>query len=263
MSIMKHTLVLAIDIGNTNTHVGLVDCETLACLNPNGFPTKNVGRCLAGFLESLVNNKKDAANLPVVICSVVNTIKDEIPRVLSSAGFKKALWLEHGKRFPVSVTYENVQTLGADRLADCLYGFAAYPGKSQIIINAGTAITVDFLKNGHEFCGGTIVPGLFTQLKSLHDSTSNLPAVELDETAAEFPGTSTKSSMTAGVTFGTAGALSFLAARYREQFGDAIVLATGGSWKHVEKLVTFEYTYVPEMTVIGTGLYWRYCGDLK
>jgi pantothenate kinase type III len=65
--------------------------------------------------------------------------------------------------------------------------------------------------------------------------------------------------MTTGVTFGTAGALSFLVERYKQQFGsDAIVVATGGAWKQVEKLVTFEFEYVKEMTVIGTGLYFGF-----
>ena len=265
---MTPKLVLAIDIGNTNTHTGLVNCGSHTCMCLVALPTKNINTHLVSSLESLNKKKKQSKSLPVVICSVVKIIKDEISQTLTSAGFQPPVWLEYGKGFPVSVTYENAATLGADRLADCLYGFAAHPGKNQIIIDAGTAITVDFLKNGKEFTGGTILPGLTTQLKSLHDTTSALPSVELDETATEFPGKSTQSSMTTGVTFGTAGALSFLVERYKQQFGsDAIILATGGAWKQVEKLVTFEFEFVKEMTVIGTGLYYgcmepgRYVGE--
>jgi type III pantothenate kinase len=256
---MTPNLVIAIDIGNTNTHAGLINCDSHTCMCSDVLATKNIYALLVSSLESLHKKKKQPKSLPVVICCVVKIKKDEISKLLASAGFQPPVWLEYGKGFPVSVTYGTAATLGADRLADCLYGFAAHPGKNQIMIDAGTAITVDFLKNGDEFIGGTILPGLTTQLKSLHDNTSALPAIDLDETATEFPGKSTQSSMTAGVTYGTAGALSFLVERYKQQFGsDAIVLATGGAWKQVEKLVTFEFEYIKEMTVIGAGLYFRY-----
>jgi type III pantothenate kinase len=256
---MTPNLVLAIDIGNTNTHTGLVNCESRTCLCSDVLPTKDITQSLAKSLAQLLETSRQPKILPVVICSVVKIKKDEISKLLGSAGFQPPVWLEYGKGFPITVTYENAATLGADRLADCLYGFAAHPGKNQIIIDAGTAITVDFLKNGREFTGGTILPGLTTQLKSLHNNTSALPSVELDETATEFPGKSTQSSMTTGVTFGTAGALSFLVERYKQQFGsDAAVLVTGGAWKQIEKLVTFEFEYVKEMTVIGTGLYYGF-----
>jgi type III pantothenate kinase len=265
---MTPNLVLAIDIGNTNTHTGLINCDSRKCQSSDIFASKDITAQLGKSLERLLKTSGRPKSLPVVICSVVKINKNEISQTLASAGFQPPVWLEYSKDFPVSVTYENSATLGADRLADCLYGFAAHPGKNQIIIDAGTAITVDFLKNGKEFTGGTILPGLTTQLKSLHDTTSALPSVELDETATEFPGKSTQSSMTTGVTFGTAGALSFLVERYKQQFGsDAIILATGGAWKQVEKLVTFEFEFVKEMTVIGTGLYYgcmepgRYVGE--
>jgi hypothetical protein len=61
--------------------------------------------------------------------------------------------------------------------------------------------------------------------------------------------------MTTGVTYGTAGALSFFVDRYRRKYGNAPVLATGGAWKRVESLVTFEFEYIKNMTLVGTGLF--------
>jgi type III pantothenate kinase len=255
---MTPNLVLAIDIGNTNTHTGLIDCEGLSCLCSDVFPSKKIGAGLAPSIESLIKKADQQRDTPVVVCNVGGTRKESISKLLAAAGLQSPIWFGHHKNFPVSVTYENIGNLGPDRLANCLYGFASHPGQSQIIIDAGTAITVDFLKNGKEFSGGTILPGITTQLLSLHEHTSALPSVDLDESATEFPGKSTKSSMMTGVTYGTAGALSFLVTRYKERFGsDAIVIAAGGVWKHVEKLVMFEFEYVPELTLIGTGLYWK------
>jgi type III pantothenate kinase len=259
---MTPNLVFAIDIGNTNTHAGLVDCDGISCTGYDVFPTCDLLSRIPVFLDSLVSAAVVSRTLPLVICSVVKIDRAGLTVGLTSAKFAPPLWFEYSPVFPVKVTYDNPYSLGADRLAKCLYSHASHPGQNQIIIGAGTAITVDFVKNGNEFAGGVILPGLSTQLKSLHDATSALPFVDLHESALEFPGKSTRASMTSGVTFGAAGALSFLVARYKEHYGDALVLVTGGAWKQVEKLVTFEYEYVPEMTVIGTGLFGKWRGKI-
>ncbi|HUI91380.1 MAG TPA: type III pantothenate kinase [Chitinivibrionales bacterium] len=256
---MKQNLVLALDIGNTNTHFGLVDTSVLSCKGFSQFPTADIENSLVVSLRKLMDSSSLSQVPPLVISSVAKINREDISRDLHSAGFPSTLWLEPGAGFPFSIVYQNISSLGADRLANCLYAHEARSGQSSIIISAGTAITVDFLKNGKEFCGGTILPGIFTQLKSLHDHTGGLPLIELDEGATEFPGTSTRASMVTGVTYGTAGALSFLVERYRQQFGSgAKVLATGGSWNLVEKLVTFDFRYVKEMTLVGTGLFWTH-----
>jgi type III pantothenate kinase len=255
---METNLVLAIEVGNTNTHIGIVDCKALTCVHADRFPTGDIPLRLAASLETVFAAAQCPKTVPVVICSVVKTEKYGISRILETTGFQQPVWFDQTKNFPVAITYDDIKTLGTDRCADCLYGFAAYPGKNQILIDAGTAITVDFLKNGREFAGGTIFPGLTTQLRSLHDHTAGLPNMELDESAnTPFPGSSTRGSMAAGVVYGAAGALSFLVSRYREMAGDAVVLATGGAWKKVQNLLTFECIYVPELTIIGTGLYYK------
>jgi type III pantothenate kinase len=257
---MSEKLVLSIDIGNTNTHTGLIDRSSLSCRASDTFPTAELQKRLIPSLLSVAQTEKksDPKNLPVVLCSVVGEAQDAVSSLMPGWLFGPAQWLEWSRHLPLSVAYQNTVLLGPDRLANCLYGNAAYPGKSQIIIDAGTAITVDFLKNGSAFVGGAILPGITTQLKSLHNHTNALPLLSADTADLEFPGTSTEACMISGVRFGTAGGLSLLVSRYRELFGkDSIVLATGGSWKQVEKLVTFEFRHVPELTLIGTALYLR------
>jgi type III pantothenate kinase len=260
---MAKRLVLSVDIGNTNAHTGLIDCDALTCVASDTFPTGEVRERLISSLLSLVQTQTEnnPKSLPVVLCSVVNDATTAIEPVMSKWPFGPVQRLEWGKHFPITVAYQNMQSLGPDRLANCLYGNAAFPGKSQIIIDAGTAITMDFLKNGSAFVGGAILPGITTQLESLHNRTNALPlvnAVNADAADLEFPGTSTETGMISGVRYGAAGALSFLVNRYRELFGQgSIVLATGGAWKSVEKLVMFDYTYLPDLTLIGTGLYYK------
>jgi pantothenate kinase type III len=258
---MAQRLVLSVDIGNTNTHTGLIDCAALSCPASDAFPTAEIRKRLLPSLLSLVQTKAGCGpgNLPVALCSVVGDAKDAISSMMDGWPFGPAQWLEWGRHLPLKVAYQDTRMLGPDRLANSLYGNAAFPGKNQIIIDAGTAITVDFLKNGSAFIGGAILPGITTQLKSLHQHTNALPLVtNADNADLEFPGTSTEACMISGVRFGTAGGLSFLVNRYRERFGnDSIVLAAGGAWKLVEKLVTFDFTYVPDLTLIGTALSYR------
>jgi type III pantothenate kinase len=249
--------VLSVDIGNTNVHIGLVDCDNVACRGSDVFPTSLLKRRLCASLASLVPRGIAAEALPIVICSVVNIDRAEVSGALTTFGMALPRWFEYSPVFPMSVAYDDPYTLGVDRLADCLYSQAACPGQSRIIIDAGTATKVDYFANGNEFTGGVILSGIATQLKSLHDHTSALPLVKPSESAIEFPGTSTESAMTAGATYGTAGALSFLVDRYRQKYGDVPVLATGGAWKQVESLVTFEFEYVKDMTLLGTGLFER------
>jgi pantothenate kinase type III len=250
-------LVLSVDIGNTNVHAGLVDCDRLVCLGVDAFPTSLLKQRLCASIASLVPNSVTAGAVPLVICSVVKVDRAEVSGALGTFGMAPPRWFEYSPAFPVSVAYNDPRTVGVDRLADCLYSQAAYPGESRIIIDAGTATKVDVFSKGNEFAGGVILPGIAMQLKSLHDHTSALPLVEPNESAIEFPGTSTKSAMTAGATYGTAGALSFLVDRYRQKYGNVPVLATGGAWKQVERLVTFEFEYVKDMTLVGTGLFER------
>jgi type III pantothenate kinase len=250
------TPILSVDIGNTNTHTGLIDRDALACRGSDVFPTTDLSGRLCPSLASLVPKGAQTQTLPVIICSVVKVDPAAIADALVASDFRAPVWFEYSGTFPISVAYNDPRTLGVDRLADCLYSCAAYPEQSRIIIDAGTTITVDYLANGREFSGGAILPGIATQFKSLHEHTSALPPVNLDESATEFPGRSTKSAMTTGVIYGSAGALSFLVARYKEQFGsDAMVLATGGAWKQVGGLVTFKFEYVKDLTLIGTGLF--------
>jgi len=248
-------LVLALDIGNTNVHTGLVDCDTLECLNVDIFPNSLLKQRLCASLASRVPHGVAPGALPLVICSVVNVDRAEVSAALATSGLALPRWFEYSPAFPVSVAYSDPHTLGVDRLADCLYSQAAYPGQSRIIIDAGTATKVDFFAKGNKFAGGVILPGIATQLKSLHDHTSALPLLAPNEATIEFPGTSTNSAMTTGVTYGTAGALSFFVDRYRRKYGNAPVLATGGAWKRVESLVTFEFEYIKNMTLVGTGLF--------
>jgi type III pantothenate kinase len=254
--------VIAADVGNTNTHIGLVNCRSKTILSLDIFPTKDVDDRFVNSLASLSQSMKHAAPVPIVISSVIRSLESRFAAALEGSIDGPICWVRDTSRLPLVINYEDPDRLGPDRLVNCLYGFSAFSEKSQIIIDAGTTITVDYLKDGREFCGGAIIPGLTTQLKSLHDHTDALPMVEEGEIDFEFPGLSTKSCMHGGVRFGIAGALTFLVDKYRLHFNeDCIVITTGGSWKYVQDLIGFEFQYIPELTLVGCALYYSLSTD--
>jgi type III pantothenate kinase len=254
--------VIAVDVGNTNAHIGLINCTSRSILSLDIFPSTEIDTRLVNSLVTLSQSMKHAAPVPVVLSSVLPSLRGRFDDTLKKAVEGPVCWIHNNDRLPIINHYSDPGSLGPDRLANFLYGFTAFTGKSQIIISAGTTITVDYLKNGREFLGGAIVPGLTTQLKSLHDQTASLPEVESGEIDFEFPGLSTKSCMHSGVRFGIAGSLSFLVEKYRSHFDEtSLVLTTGGSWKYVQDLVDFEFQFIPELTLVGCALYYALTGD--
>jgi type III pantothenate kinase len=258
---MISNYVVSIDIGNTNTHLGLVDVNKILCKFSKTFPTKRIIEKVDFFLKEIKKYYKGINiknNTQISICSVVKINKRNLEKKIVNCGFEQPFWLEFNKKIPIKIKYKTTKTLGADRIANCLYGNYFFPGKNQILIDAGTAITIDFLQNGNKFIGGVILPGPVLQLKSLYEKTSLLPFISPPDKCIKFIGNSTKSCILSGVFYGIAGAINSFISQYINYFGDSIILSTGGSWKFLEKKVKFRYKYVKDMSVIGTALYLKY-----
>ena len=245
--------VLTVDIGNTNTHIGLIKCASRSILSLDVFPTKDIPTCLTNTIWSAVKTVPDA---PVVICSVVQSIEEQYHHKLSSSIQSQVLWLHYNEKLPLTIPYKNPALLGADRIADLVYAHGVFPGENVIVVDAGTTITIDYLHKGSVFRGGAIMPGPSTQLKSLRANTDQLPELELDSPDTEFPGMSTAACIHAGVLFGTAGAVSHIVDRYRHMYNEpSRIVATGGAWPFLKPYVTFEASHIPEMTMAGCALY--------
>ena len=85
--------------------------------------------------------------------------------------------LDPQKSLPIKIDYLTPETLGADRVAAAAGAAAEYPGEAVLVVDCGTAMTLDFVSADAEFKGGNIAPGLDMRLRALHDFTSRLPKV--------------------------------------------------------------------------------------
>jgi type III pantothenate kinase len=249
-------LVIAVDSGSTRTHVGLVDTGRRTCLFRRDFLSSETDRSLP---EALGRIKNIISSAPAVIAGGHQPAVEKIMRKYGQQSITRLSWRV---RLPLRFRYVRPETLGADRIADALYAAAVYPQRNVIIIDAGTAITVDAVSRSAEFAGGTILAGTGIQLYGLHAAAGALralPVVALSGKKIPFPGNSTEQCMQAGAAHGTAGALNHLVRMFRSSLGGkCLVLATGGGWLVTRNLVDFKYVEVPAMTLIGTALYALY-----
>lgn len=133
---------------------------------------------------------------------------------------------------PIVVEYATPETLGNDRLAVAVAAAAIFPDRNVLIVDAGTCITYDFVKEGH-YLGGSILPGIDMRFRAMHEFTAKLPLVE-STNLHSFVGYNTETSLQTGVLYGVLHELEGFAAQYREQFGPIIVMVTGGSLPYFE-----------------------------
>lgn len=245
---------IAIDIGNTRTHIGIIRKSNFACLHNETFFTSQIHCKILPSIESILRKSGSPQISGIVIASVVKNTVSRIQPVIENH-FGPVTCLKYSNKLPLAIHYKNPETLGADRIADALYCCFAYPKNDVLIIDAGTAIKVDVILSS-QFIGGTIIPGIESQFHSLHNSTSALPLIKLPDYSVSLPGTSTDECMIGGILYGTAGAINNLVEIYKNKYSqNMVILTTGGTWRFLNKLVNFENENIPEMTLIGTSLY--------
>ena len=258
----KKIPVIAVDIGSSRTHAAIVDIKETACLCRRDFPSPDIARYLPKALSRMIKETGCAAPLPAVIAGGAGSRARAAKKIIKSRGAYPVTHCTCRASLPIAFAYKKPVRLGADRIADALYAATRYPGRACIIIDAGTFITVDIVTASAKFLGGVIMPGIATQLHGMNAAAPVLPLVNVAATRIPLPATSTAACMQAGALFGSAGGLNLLVRNYREITGKkSVILATGGGWDEIKKLVDFKFVEVPDMTVIGVALYYCYSSE--
>ena len=135
--------------------------------------------------------------------------------------------LSHKSIIPFKNLYATPTTLGVDRIALIAAAALKFPKNNVLVIDAGSAITYDFLNSENEYLGGAISPGLYMRYKALNEFTANLPLLKT-EFPKTFVGNSTNSAMHVGVILGPIDEIDGAISRYKEQYADLTIILTGG-----------------------------------
>ncbi len=207
---------LLIDIGNTQVKLALANAGVI-----ERFPAihESSRRTLSEIIKS---------NSGIENCIVVKSgtypegWKDELQR-----NFPHFIELDPSTPIPIEVLYNTKESLGMDRLASAIGANYIFPNKNILVIDAGTAITVDFISSEEKYSGGNIIPGMAIRFKSLNDYTNRLPLVTAE---GEFPllGYSTETAIRAGVINGIIFELEGYVRLLENKYPKLIVLMTGG-----------------------------------
>lgn len=213
---------MAVAVGNTTVSFGFFEGSDLR--EAERVPVRPVDEAA----EAIAVFRRRVGAEVVVIGSVNEAASDRIEGVLREAGAEVG---RVGRDVAISIrhTLDDASTLGEDRK---LCAIAAYRQVRQacIVIDAGTAVTVDFVDGEGTFHGGAIGPGIGMMLRALHEQTASLPLVGADSPLpVEAFGKDTRQAMTLGVHWAVRGMAYRLIEQYAERYGAfPMVIATGG-----------------------------------
>ncbi|MBN1165187.1 MAG: type III pantothenate kinase [Candidatus Krumholzibacteriota bacterium] len=212
-------------------------------------------RCGGGGLEQLSGILEKNQPEGLIFSSVIQEWSGELLALLKEAGVERILRVGPELRYPFKLDIDNPETVGPDRLcAAC--GALAGGFSEAVIVDAGTAVTVDLLRRG-VFAGGAIMPGLHMMLRSLHRGTSALPEIGLTPVEGPPPGRNTAEAMARGVFYGWGGAVKELVGWSRRVLGPAaFTIITGGDAEHLDRFLEEPRLLDPDL--VHRGLFYLY-----
>ncbi|MDY0131822.1 MAG: type III pantothenate kinase [Desulforegulaceae bacterium] len=248
-------MLLAIDVGNTNTVIGIFKDKKILKhwrVSTRKQATKDEFAIIVKslFSESSISEKEITK---VLVSSVVpetdHIIKDFSRDYLKNANIHWINSKSVSKLMPI--LYSNPMEVGADRIIN---GIAAYKKfkTSLIIIDFGTATTFDVISSNGEYLGGAISPGIKIAAEALYNIASKLPRVEIYDPPPNAIGKDTISSMKSGILYGYAALVDGMVEKIKkETLGNPMVIATGGLAVVMEKITTSIESIEPQLTLEG------------
>ncbi len=225
-------MLLVIDVGNTNTVLGLFDGERLIhdwrIRTESDHTVDEYGILISNLYQSSRMNAKEIKSVTAVIISCVVPPMLNILEPLCQKYFKiKPMIVGPGIKTGMPIFYDNPKEVGADRIVNAVAAYNKYR-KECIIVDFGTATTFDYISPKGEYMGGCIAPGIVISTEALFARASKLPRVEFSKPKSIIT-KDTVSAMQAGIMFGYAGLVDGIVERMKaEAKTKPLVIATGG-----------------------------------
>ncbi|MDR2910217.1 MAG: type III pantothenate kinase [Bacteroidales bacterium] len=214
---------LVVDIGNSRTKFSLFSKGKVIITVP-------VSELLP---EHIILLKNEHPLLNKAILSSVREYPDSLKETLQN-NFDTFLELNHQTLLPVENMYLSKETLGNDRIAAAVGANNLYRNTNLLVIDAGTALTYDFVNDKNQYLGGNIAPGLEMRFKSLHYFTGKLPLVEA-QSQNKLYGSTTEEAILAGVQNGFIYEVDKTIEMFNVFYGNLKVIITGGNANFFDK----------------------------
>lgn len=223
------TMLLAIDIGNTHTVIGLYEGDALEHHWRLETKKGRTGDEWGVYLRELFRHEKcDIGEVEsVIISSVVPPMERALNEMCRRYLKADPLYVTPQVKLNIKIIIDNPDELGADRIVNSAAAYAKYK-TDLIVVDFGTATTFDYISKKGEYRGGLILPGIGISLEALLDHAAKLPRIEIAK-PGKVIGTNTVTSMQSGIYYGYAGMIDSVVERIEKEIGKkAKVLATGG-----------------------------------
>jgi type III pantothenate kinase len=225
----ESSVLLVIDVGNSNTVLGLYDGENLVRdwrIATDTAKTADEYAVLIRELFSFSGYRYDKVR-DIILSSVVPALTGVLERLAVSYFNLKPYIVGPGIKTGMSIQYENPKEVGADRIVNAVAGFERY-GTALIIVDFGTATTFDLVNAKGQYCGGVIAPGIMISAEALFQKASKLPRIEVVKPPSIIA-KNTVGAMQAGIYYGYVGMVDEIVSRMKlESRENPRVIATGG-----------------------------------
>lgn len=225
----ERSMVLAIDIGNTNIVIGGFFNDTLMFVSRMSTNVSSTEDEYATKIRSVLSlYKVDESRIHgAIISSVVPPLNTVMKRAIEIAYGVKSLMVGPGVKTGINIHCDNPATVGADLICACVAAHHIY-GSPSLIIDMGTATKMMVMDNSGTFIGVSIIPGVNIALKALASETAQLPQISL-EAPKSVIGKNTIDCMKSGAVFGNASMIDGMIDRFNDEMGEELqVIATGG-----------------------------------
>ena len=171
----------------------------------------------------------------------------------------RLLILSRSTRLPVGIEYSTPDTLGLDRVAVASGAAMLYEGENVMVVDAGTAVTIDMVDSSPTFRGGRITAGMRLRFEALHKRTSALPMVDTDGPLPVL-GDSTSTAIRSGVVLGLADEITETFRQYKDIFGCTRLVLTGGDARLLSDCINTRIPadFVPDLMAYGLLYIYKY-----
>jgi type III pantothenate kinase len=251
-------MLLCIDIGNTNCVIGLFSGDTLY----RSFRVATDSKATKDQYALLLNGLLGMARLEpqsivgACICSVVPPLTEVFEKLVENYFGARTVVVSETTKTGIVIDYDTPKDVGADRVVNAVAVHERYGQCDVIVVDFGTATTLDAVTADGRYLGGVIVPGVNISLEALFRWTAKLPKVELVRPSTVI-GRSTVQSIQSGVYFGYLAMVEGLLARIRKELSEPVkVVATGG----LANLICQDCPQIdeidPDLTIRGLKLIW-------
>ena len=221
-------MLLVIDVGNTNTSLGVYEGSKLIAhwrlttarnrtVDEYGVHARNLFE-LAGLDFKTID--------AIAIASVVPPLNYTLKQMSEVYFHLTPLFVDHSTELGLKILYEPAADVGADRLVDAVAAIHKY-GSPCIIVDFGTATTFNAINKDGDYLGGVITPGIMISADALFERTAKLPRVDIKRPQKVIGG-STVTAMQSGLYHGYVGLVDGVLRKMLDELGGARVIATGG-----------------------------------